>query len=126
MGYRPWGHKESDTTDHTCTQSNWKAARFPSRSGGQEGWVFVRICRDGLTPGGSVLTAVAQCGGHGAVLSPQWTGSSPSPPKDLRPRGRGSVHLAAAWLPFLPRSGSAWNALSQSLYFNPCLLRGYV
>ena len=55
------------------TQSSWKAGRFPFGSAGQEGWVFLGVCRDGRTPGGSVLTAVAQGGGHG------WTGPSPGP-----------------------------------------------
>ena len=60
------------------TQSNWKAARFPFRSAGQEGWVFVRICRDGRTPGGSVLIAVAEGGASGcAVPSVDWALSQP-------------------------------------------------
>ena len=92
------------------TQSNWKAARFPFRSAGQEGWVFVRICRDGRTPGGSVLIAVAEGGASGLCCAQRGLGPLPAP-RDLRPRGCAPVHLAAARLPFLPRSSSGWNAL---------------
>ena len=107
------------------TQSNWKAPRFPFRSAGQEVWVFVRICRDGRTPGGSVLTAVAQGGGHVAVLSPAWTGPSPS---SQRPPPSWPWTCASGCSPVsLPAPLQQWLQCSQSLfYFNPCLLRGYV